>query len=467
MAPVRPEDDNAHDSLPDQLPPGQPAGAGGASSDGGLAGRADLKQRLLQCLLAAVASHRDERLSEENVWRELAQAEAEMFGAGPGPLGGADRQALVEEVLAEVFGYGPLEGLMRDHEITDILINGPRQVYFEKRGRLHPSELAFRDEEHLLQIVRRMLAGSGRRLDGRSRMVDARMPDGSRLNVVLKPPALNGPLASIRRFGARPLTTADLLANESLTPEMLEFLTACVKARLNIMVSGGAGAGKTTLLNALSQSIPDTERVVTIEDTAELELQQRHVAKLEALPGDLDGAAAVTVRDLVRNALRMRPDRIIIGECRGAETLDMLQAMNTGHEGSMTTIHANDTREALARIELMIGLAGVEIPMWAVRKLVASSVNLVVQIARLPGGLRKIVAIAEITGMEGDVISMHELFDFVQTGVDADQVAVGRFRASGIRPRWLGKLQARGAKLSPQMFAERTLFTQKNGRAGR
>jgi pilus assembly protein CpaF len=272
---------------------------------------------------------------------------------------------------------------------------------------------------------------------------------------------------SIRRFGARPLTAADLLANESLPQDMLDFLAACTKARINMIISGGTGSGKTTLLNALSRFIPESERVVTIEDTAELELQQRHVAKMEAQAAAPDGDGAISIRDLVKNALRMRPDRIIIGECRGAEVLEMLQAMNSGHEGSMTTIHGNSTRDALARVELMIGLAGSDIPPWAVRRLVAGSVNVVVQVARLPGGRRKITTISEITGMEGDVLSMHDLFEFVQTGVDLDQGVAGHFRATGIRPRCLPKLQARGASVAPQLFAERNLPTQKNRGARR
>jgi pilus assembly protein CpaF len=303
-----------------------------------------------------------------------------------------------------------------------------------------------------------MLSGSGRSIDDKSPVVDARLPDGSRVNVVLKPPALNGPLVSIRRFGTRPLTAPDLVLNESLAAEMLDFLAACVKARINLIVSGGTGTGKTTLLNALSVFIPDSERVVTIEDTAELQLQQRHVAKMEALPANPDGGSAVSLRDLVRNALRMRPDRLIIGECRGPEVADMLQAMNTGHEGGMSTLHANNPREALARIELLMGMSGLDIPMWAVRKLIASSVQLVVQVARVAGGRRKVTAIAEVTGMESDVISMHELFVYSQTGVDADLASVGCFRSTGNRSHFLNRLQARGAAVSPQLFAERILL---------
>jgi pilus assembly protein CpaF len=452
-----------------QPSPEPPNGQEGAppNAAGGDDGCARLRQHLSEHLLATISSNRDERLSEEDMRLQLARLAEELCGREGGVLDCTQQQAVVEEVLGEVFGYGPLEGLMRDHEITDILVNGPRQVYFEKRGQLGHADLAFRDEGHLLQVIHRMLAGSGRRLDDSSRMVDARLPDGSRLNVVLKPPALNGPLVSIRRFGARPLTAADLLANESLTPEMLDFLAACVKARLNLIVSGGTGSGKTTLLNALSRFIPDSERLVTIEDTAELELQQRHVAKMESVTAGPDGAGAVSIRDLVRNALRMRPDRIIVGECRGAEALEMLQAMNTGHEGSMTTVHANSGRDTLARIELMIGLAGIDIPLPAVRKLVCSSVNTIVQVARLRGGRRKVVSISEITGMEGEVIAMHQLFEFVQTGVDANQQVVGHFRATGLRPKCLPTLQVRGTNLTPQMFADRILQTQNNRGARR
>jgi pilus assembly protein CpaF len=302
-----------------------------------------------------------------------------------------------------------------------------------------------------------MIAGSSRRWDEKSPVVDARLPDGSRVNIVGKPPSLNGPLVSIRRFGVRPLTIEDLLKNVSLTREMLDFLSACVKARTNIIISGGTGSGKTTLLNALSRFISNSERIITIEDTAELELQQPHVAKLECQHGDLNGVGVITMRDLVRNSLRMRPDRIMVGECRGAEAIDMLQAMNTGHEGSMTTIHANTTREALSRIELMINLSGVDVTERAVRKLIASSINLIVQVSRLAGGQRKIVAISEIVGMEGETISMHDIFDYVQTGVDRYNAAEGYFRATGIRPLLLRKLSARGSALPVEMFMERRL----------
>jgi pilus assembly protein CpaF len=349
--------------------------------------------------------------------------------------------------------------LLRENDISEILINGPRQVFVERRGQLFKSEVVFRNAEHLLIIIGRLIDGTGRRVDKSSPMLDVRLHDGSRMNVVLNPPALNGPLVSIRRFGVRPLTVDDLLTNESLTREMLDFLAACVKARINIIVSGGTGSGKTTLLNALSRFIPSTERVVTIEDTAELELQQPHVAKLESQPADLDGEGAVTMRDLVRNSLRMRPDRIIVGECRGGEAFEMLQAMSTGHEGSMTTIHAGNPREAVSRVELIVGLAGMDLPAWAVRKLIAGCISLVIQASRLPGGKRKITSITEITGMEGDTIAMHEIFSFVQTGMNSALGAEGYLSATGIRPILLNKLKVRGADLPIELFAERRFPT--------
>jgi pilus assembly protein CpaF len=359
--------------------------------------------------------------------------------------------------LDDVRGYGPIGALLRDNEISEILINGPRQVFIERRGQLHATDVAFRDEEHLLRVIRQLIARSGRRLDKSSPLLDARLQDGSRLNAVLNPPALNGPLVSIRRFGVRPLTVDDMLANETVTREMLDFLSACVQGRINILISGGTGSGKTTLLNALSRFIPGSERLVTIEDTAELELQQPHVAKLEAQPADLAGEGEVTLRDLVRNALRMRPDRIIVGECRGAEAFEMLQAMSTGHEGGLTTIHASNAREALSRIELIVSLAGVEIPIMAIRKLIASSINIVIQVSRLAGGKRKIVSISEITGCEGDTIAMQEIFSFVQTGVMADLGAEGHFKATGIRPALLNKLKVRGVGMPYELFTERRL----------
>src|SRR5262249_52923163 len=288
-------------------------------------------------------------------------------------------------------------------------------------------------------------------------MVDARLPDGSRVNAIIPPLALDGPLLSIRRFGTRPLLTADLIAYKALTPEMVEFLSACIRSRINIIISGGTGSGKTTLLNALSAFIPHEERVATIEDAAELKLQQPHVARMETRPPNIEGAGEVTTRDLVRNALRMRPDRIIVGECRGAEALDMLQAMNTGHDGSLTTIHANDTRDALSRLEMMVGMAGFDLPIWIIRRQIAAAIQIVVQVARLPGGARKVVKISEITGMEGDVLSLHDLFGFKQTGVDDVGAAQGYYFASGIRPKCLERLEAAGVPLPVEMFERRIM----------
>lgn len=424
-------------------------------------GRGALAQRLRQQLAALMSVARGERLNAQDLRRELTRWLQEQTASLTDSIDVAEQAALINQALDEVLGYGPIDALMRDHQITDIIINGPRQVFVEKNGRLQPTDVTFNDVAHLVEIAQRMISSTGKPVEENASMVDARLPDGSRVNYVAKPPAVNGPLLSIRRFGARPLTTDDLLANESLTPEMLEFLAACVKARINLIVTGGTGSGKTTLLNALSRYIGEAERVVTIEDTAELEMQQRNIAKMEAVPPGPDGTGGVSIRDLMRNSLRMRPDRIVVGECRGGEAFDMLQAMNTGHEGSLATFHANSAREALARIELMIGLAGVDIPVWAVRKLIAASINVIVQVSRVPGGKRKIVTVAEVTGMEGEVFSMQELFEFVQQGVDNDGVVTGQFRATGIRPRCLNKLKARGVVLSPELFAERVLRTKK------
>jgi pilus assembly protein CpaF len=423
-------------------------------------GHSGLKRRLHQHLLAALTQGRLEHAAEGELRRELARLAEEWGGQVGEAMDSAGRATLIEEVLEEVYSYHTIEKLLEDHDISDILINGPRQLFIERHGQLQATDVSFHDEDHLLQVISRMISQTGRRLDKSSPMVDARLPDGSRLNAVLKPPALNGPLVSIRRFGVRPLTADDLAANESIAREMLEFLAGCVKSRLSMIISGGTGSGKTTLLNALSRWIPNSERLVTIEDTAELALQQPNVAKLESIPSDGNGSTTVTIRDLVKNALRMRPDRIIVGECRGAEALEMLQAMNTGHEGSLTTIHANSPRDALSRIELMVGLAGVDIPVWAVRKLIAASIHLVVQVSRLSGGKRKIVSISEITGMESDTVSMHEIFNFVQSGVDRYNVVEGYFCCTGIRPHCLKKLMVSGAQVPVEMFRERRLQPQ-------
>jgi pilus assembly protein CpaF len=369
----------------------------------------------------------------------------------------ADRERLVTEVLDETFGLGPLEPLMRDPSISDILVNGPRTVYVERAGQLTRVPVVFNDDRHLVMIIQRIVGRIGRRVDETSPMVDARLPDGSRVNAIIPPLALDGALLSIRRFGARPLMAADLVAKKSIASVMLEFLSACIKARINVVISGGTGSGKTTLLNALSAFIPADERIATIEDAAELRLQQPHLARMETRPANIEGQGEVTTRDLVKNALRMRPDRIIVGECRGAEALDMLQAMNTGHDGSMTTVHANDTRDAMGRLEMMVGMAGFDLPIWIIRRQMASAIHIVVQAARLKGGVRKIIKISEVTGMEGDVISMHDLFAFKQTGVDESGTAQGYFFAGGVRPRLLERLEESGTRLPPEMFERRIL----------
>jgi pilus assembly protein CpaF len=396
-------------------------------------------------------------MNEDELRLEVRRAAEELCRQSADLLNLSERERLVNEVIDETFGLGPLEPLMRDPAVTDIMINGFKTAYVERNGRLERVSVAFHDERHLLQIVQRIAGRIGRRVDETCPMVDARLADGSRVNAVIPPLALDGTLVSIRRFGTRPLLVKDLMANKALTAEMVSFLTACIQARVNVIISGGTGSGKTTLLNALSAFIPHDERVATIEDAAELRLQQPHVVRMETRPANIEGEGEFTTRDLVRNALRMRPDRIIIGECRGAEALDMLQAMNTGHDGSMTTVHANDTRDAISRLEMMVGMAGFDVPIWIIRRQIAAAVQIVVQVARLSGGVRRVIKISEITGMEGEVMSMQDLFGFKQTGVDDKRVAQGYFFASGIRPQCMEELEVSGAKLPVEMFERRIL----------
>jgi pilus assembly protein CpaF len=393
--------------------------------------------------------------------RQLRQGIEELCNYGADLISQADRERLVNEVIDETLGLGPIDPLLRDPTISDILINGPKKVYVERRGRLEPTNVVFHDEQHLLEIVQRIANRVGRHLDESSPMVDARLEDGSRVNAVIRPLAIDGALVSIRRFSARPLLAGDLIARGTLAAEMAEFLTACVQARLNIIISGSTGSGKTTFLNMLSGYIPENERIVTIEDAAELQLQQPHVARMETRPANLEGKGEVNARDLMRNALRMRPDRIIVGECRGSEAFDMLQAMTTGHDGSLSTIHANDTRDAISRLEMLVGMASAQLPLWFIHRQIASAVDLVVHCNRLSGGARKVTRISEVTGVEGDVISMHDVFLFEQTGVDEHRNAQGRFVASGIRPRCLEQLQTAGIPLSPEIFDRRTLTTER------
>jgi pilus assembly protein CpaF len=370
-----------------------------------------------------------------------------------------ERQRLVEEILDETFGLGPLELLLKDDKIGDIMINGPRHVFIERAGRIQKVEVLFRDNDHLLQIIDRIVSRVGRRVDETSPMVDARLANGSRVNAIIPPIALDGPVLTIRMFGSRPLDQNDLLRFKAFTPEMLQLLEASMKARLNIIISGGTGSGKTTLLNTLSKFIQGDHRIITIEDAAELQLQQEHVVRLETRPPNIEGRGAITATDLVKNALRMRPDRIIIGECRGAETLDMIQAMNTGHEGSMTTVHANTPRDALSRLETMISMAGLELPIRALRNQFASAVDLIIQASRLQGGPRKVTSVTEVLGMEGDTIIMQEIFAFRQNGVDANGRAYGDFQATGIRPTFMDRLEYAGCALPPELFRQRVLLS--------
>jgi pilus assembly protein CpaF len=369
-----------------------------------------------------------------------------------------ERQRLVNEILDETFGFGPLELLLKDDKIADIMINGPKNIYVEKEGRIQKSDVVFRDNDHLLQIIDRIVSRVGRRVDETSPMVDARLPNGSRFNAIIPPLALDGAVVTIRMFGSRPLTKDDLLRYKAFTPEMLLLMEAAMKARLNIIISGGTGSGKTTLLNTLSSFIQPDHRVITIEDAAELQLQQDHVVRLETRPANIEGRGAVTATDLVKNALRMRPDRIIIGECRGAETLDMIQAMNTGHEGSMTTVHANTPRDALSRLETMISMAGLDLPIRALRSQFAAAVDLIIQASRLQGGPRKVTSVSEVMGMEGDTIIMQEIFAFRQLGVEANGRAQGEFIATGIRPSFMGRLEQSGYHLSSDLFSQRVLL---------
>ena len=373
------------------------------------------------------------------------------------PLSGPDKQQLLNDVMDEVFGFGPLGVLLRDPNISDILVNAANDIYIEKEGVLEYTDLKFMDDDHLLRVIRRIGASVGRRIDESSPMLDARLEDGSRVNAIIPPLAIDGPALSIRRFGANPVDIKKLLEFEALTEEMAFFLESCVVCKMNILISGGTGSGKTTLLNALSQWIPNTERVVTIEDAAELKLQKEHVVRLETRPPNIEGQGTVTQRDLLRNTLRMRPDRIIIGEVRGKEALDMLQAMNTGHEGSMTTVHANNARDSLRRLESMVSMAGVNFPVRTIREQTSSALDVLIHLERMTGGKRKVVKIAEITGMEMDTICLHDLFSFNQIGVDEKGHAYGNFEASGVCPQLLNRLSAKGVNVPRDLFRKRII----------
>ena len=418
----------------------------------------DLKQQIHAKLIGKLDLNRVGELEGDVLRREIRMVVEHLCDTENTMLNRSERDRLVEEVLDETFGLGPLEVLLKDVKISDILINGPKDIYVEKGGKMQRSPVEFRDNGHLLQIIDRIISKVGRRVDETCPMVDARLEDGSRVNAIIPPLALDGAAMSIRRFGSNPLKLEDLLNYKAFTPEMVMLLEGAMKARLNIIISGGTGSGKTTLLNTLSSFIPNEDRIITIEDAAELQLQQEHVVRLETRPPNIEGKGAVSATDLVKNCLRMRPERIIIGECRGAEALDMLQAMNTGHEGSLTTTHANTPRDCIARIETMIMMAGFEMPVKAMRTQIASAVDLVVQANRLQGGPRKVTHITEICGMENDTIVMQDVFRYIQDGIDENGRAIGRFVCTGIRPKCMDRLEQAGVRLPASVFQERVML---------
>jgi pilus assembly protein CpaF len=405
---------------------------------------AEMKTRIHSQLIESLDLSALEQLAPNEIQAELRRNIERLADAAALPLNRIEREQLVTDVIHEVTGLGPLEVLLADHTISDILVNGPHNVFVERAGVLSRTQVRFKDNAHLMRIIDRIVARVGRRVDESSPMVDARLADGSRVNVIIPPLALDGPAMSIRRFGARPLLAQDLVTKDALSQPMLEFLAAAVAAELNVLVSGGTGTGKTTLLNALSSFIPPAERIVTIEDAAELQLQQPHVVRLETRPPNVEGRGEIRARELVINSLRMRPDRIVVGEVRGAEVLDMLQAMNTGHDGSMTTIHANSTRDAMNRLLMMAGLAQAQFSEALMKQSVARAINLIVQLQRFADGSRRVVSISEITGMESDVIAMQEIFAFQQRGLDAQGRVIGEYRATGIRPQCMRRIQAAG-----------------------
>ena len=412
----------------------------------------DLKTRIHRQLIERLDLAKLDVLPLEIVQQQIRRIVEDMLAGDDTPLSRNEREQIVLEVEHETFGLGPLEPLMQDPTVSDILVNGAQEVYVERRGKLERTRLIFRDDRHLLQIIERIVSAVGRRVDESSPMVDARLPDGSRVNAIIPPLALDGPVLSIRRFAADPYRMADLIEFGTLTPGLAEILRAAVQVRLNMLVSGGTGAGKTTMLNVLSNAIPNTERIVTIEDSAELQLQQEHVVRLETRPPNIEGQGAVTQRDLVRNALRMRPDRIVVGEVRGPEVLDMLQAMNTGHDGSLSSVHANSTRDALSRLETMVLMSGLSLPIRAMRDYIASALDLIVHLARLSDGTRKVTRVTEIVGMEEDVVTTQDIFVFEQQGIDADGRVLGFYRATGIRPKFSERLERAGIHLGAEVF---------------
>ena len=431
--------------------PGSGNGSDGSASNS----FQEMKSRLHRTLINRMDLTKLAALTPEQVHAEVSRLAESVLIQESMPLSAAERERLVNDVQHELFGLGPLEPLLADPTISDILVNSHDTIYIERHGKIEATNVTFKDDEHLMRVIERIVSSVGRRIDESSPMVDARLQDGSRVNAIIPPLSIDGPVLSIRRFGSEPLRMKALIENKALTKDIAEMLEMCVNARLNVLISGGTGAGKTTLLNALSAYIPENERIVTIEDSAELQLQQPHVVRLETRPANIEGKGEVTQRDLVRNTLRMRPDRIVIGEVRGGEAIDMLQAMNTGHDGSLTTIHANTPRDALARLETMIQMTGMRLSDRAMRQQIASALDLVLQVARMSDGSRRVTSISEITGMEGETITMQEIFQYERTGIDSQGQVLGRFRPTGIRPRFAERLKSCGLQL-PRTFFEET-----------
>ncbi|MBT0893232.1 CpaF family protein [Geobacter hydrogenophilus] len=412
----------------------------------------EVKTRIHRRLIERIDLGKLDLLKSGELVREIGLITESLIHEEGVPLNSSEKERIIVEVQHETLGLGPLEPLLADPDISDILINGSSSVYIEKHGKLEKVDVIFRNNNHLMQIIERIVSKVGRRIDESSPYVDARLADGSRVNAIIPPLAIDGPVLSIRRFGVEPLKIGDLLRLGALDERIRLVLEGVVKARLNVLISGGTGTGKTTLLNVLSEYIPGSERILTIEDSAELKLKQDHVVRLETRPPNIEGRGEVTQRDLVKNALRMRPDRIILGEVRGGEALDMLQAMNTGHDGSISTIHANTTRDAMARLDTMVLMAGMDLPERAIREQIASAINVIIQLVRFPDGTRKIVNVSEITGMEGSTIVMQDIFTFHHRGIDKDGKVVGEFKASGVRPRFAERLKIAGFELPPGIF---------------
>jgi pilus assembly protein CpaF len=451
---------------PEPAAPGAPAASGAAvplaapgggalpESYGTTSAVQEIKSRVHRKLLERLNLSQLDTLERTHVLTEVRKVLHELLARETVPLNFEEREELSTQILDEIFGYGPLEPLLKDRDVTDILVNTHAQVVVERHGKLYPTDVRFKDDRHLLQIIDRIVSAVGRRIDESQPMVDARLPDGSRVNAIIPPLAIDGPHLSIRKFKRDALAGEDLIRYESLTPPMLELLEGIVRARLNVLISGGTGAGKTTLLNVMSSYLPHDERIVTIEDSAELQLQQPHVVRLETRPSNVEGEGEVSQRSLLINALRMRPDRIVVGEVRGPEAVDMLQAMNTGHDGSLTTLHANSPRDALARLETMISMAGLNLAEKAMHQQVASAIDVVIQVSRLTDGRRKVVNISEIVGMEGDTITMQDIFVYERESTTEDGRVIGRFRSTGIRPRFAERLREYGIKLPAAMFAD-------------